>query len=567
MDNPNDWRNAFQIGPNAVYESFKEACLKSVTKTGKLPSAEQGSQFGRAFQGAIGLGYPANIDTLKKVFKAFEAGPKEQFQKNLTREFPPKNTGTAAANIAGKTVGSIINQAIGGSGPSSGSSPAESADSTAGLSSTAGAAQYGPPRPPDEAAAAVTNAGGGGQYGPPRPPQYGPPLPPEEPERPRRGRQPKAARNESVLDSIISLLPTKLQRFIDSLDRFFKAFDATEKVVSKVTGKKSPVRAAEDIAAEGGRGGSIKRIMRLSKGMSKRWTPQGMGGAAEGVSAGAESVEVAGGAEAAGVTGGEAVGAGAGAATAAAGVAGGAETGAAVGSVVPGLGTIIGALVGAGAGLALASSVKGNGYIGYGLKGAAVGGMAGGMAGGMVGGPVGMAVGAGAGAGAGAGVMVKFVGELVLGAKEMETWVKGLRDANKALADFSPSQAMIAGQSEFADTMRKMKKGEDTAGSAEFLSQSTTSLEDTMAPIHALETTVSNIYGGVSAQLEEILIWPVAEMAEAVNDILAWLTWSDTKKEMGEPITLGKWAETIANDVKQKEEERPKFQPRSLPRT
>lgn len=89
---------------------------------------------------------------------------------------------------------------------------------------------------------------------------------------------------------------------------------------------------------------------------------------------------------------------------------------------------------------------------------------------------------------------------------KLRDWTKGLHQANMQFAEWSASMSSVEAQQEMRDIELSMNKGEARAESAEFLAESMSKLNETLAPMENLFANVLNVVGGSLLRLVEVLI-------------------------------------------------------------
>jgi len=132
---------------------------------------------------------------------------------------------------------------------------------------------------------------------------------------------------------------------------------------------------------------------------------------------------------------------------------------------------------------------------------------------------------------------------------KLEEWGRTLLDSQRYLAEFSGSMASVFANADMRAYARNAKLGEETAGSASHLQESTDDLADALEPVQALLTDIKN-----EALADVIdLIKPLAqEMGEMAKDVRAFLKDIGFLKDRNVPVTgLQEWATGMANVPKQ----------------
>lgn len=205
-----------------------------------------------------------------------------------------------------------------------------------------------------------------------------------------------------------------------------------------------------------------------------------------------------------------------------------------------------------------------------GLTGRAAAGAAG-AAGGT--GAAGAAGAAGGGAGAATGLVkaglvtgtvVGGIAALAAGTvaavSAMKNFTSGLIESNRALAQFSPSQAVIAAQADVRTMIRGMKMGEATAGSSAQLSDAWQDLLDTLAPIQTVLMNLLNDVGTVILEQFKSALEFLASIRDVLLEANKLWNWFWGKQGVTEGtagprgITMGEWLTEIANDTKRMRE-------------
>lgn len=149
--------------------------------------------------------------------------------------------------------------------------------------------------------------------------------------------------------------------------------------------------------------------------------------------------------------------------------------------------------------------------------------------------------------GAAAGVATAGVAAIGIGFAKL---TPALEDARKALAEVSPSQAMIEAVAQARTIRRGQQVGEETAGTSFLMSNALQDLKDTIAPIGALLMTVGSLFVAAVAKLIDGVLRPFAATAQllltGLNQLLEYL---GIITEPSSQFGTGKWLETIANDT------------------
>jgi hypothetical protein len=140
-----------------------------------------------------------------------------------------------------------------------------------------------------------------------------------------------------------------------------------------------------------------------------------------------------------------------------------------------------------------------------------------------------------------------------------ERTVRTMLESQRQLGEMSPSMALVFAQSDVRAMMRDMKAGEGQAGTAGFLANALDNLADHLQPITTLLTNMTNVIGGLLAEVLDVLVTPVSliaetltELAHIVAKVWEWLKakfgLKDEKK--GEPEALSEWLDQVVDDAR-----------------
>jgi hypothetical protein len=149
------------------------------------------------------------------------------------------------------------------------------------------------------------------------------------------------------------------------------------------------------------------------------------------------------------------------------------------------------------------------------------------------------------------GFMKEWVKPFLEIAQHMVEFVQRIREANRALAEFSPSMALVFSQSRVRDIQRGFRLGEGTAGTAGNLEKAMGDLKDTFAPVSALIRNNLNIMLSSAVKVLELTLIPLSKVAEGINKVLEYLGLLKPVNQGG--ISIGQWLDEIRDDEKERE--------------
>jgi hypothetical protein len=92
-------------------------------------------------------------------------------------------------------------------------------------------------------------------------------------------------------------------------------------------------------------------------------------------------------------------------------------------------------------------------------------------------------------------------------------------EAQRNLANASPSMAQVFAQSDIRKFFRENKAGEEQAGTAGFLAGNLDKLADTLQPITTLLANITNVLTGGASWLLEKVLQPIGWVAERLSDV------------------------------------------------
>jgi hypothetical protein len=122
---------------------------------------------------------------------------------------------------------------------------------------------------------------------------------------------------------------------------------------------------------------------------------------------------------------------------------------------------------------------------------------------------------------------------------------EGLLNANRHLAEFSPSMAMVFAQKDIRDMMRGMQVGESTAGTASRLQTALGDFQDSLAPMVTMVRNIANLAGTFLLRAFEPLANLLGGIGTAVNKILEKMGLTE---KSGEIISMSEWLDEVKKD-------------------
>lgn len=144
----------------------------------------------------------------------------------------------------------------------------------------------------------------------------------------------------------------------------------------------------------------------------------------------------------------------------------------------------------------------------------------------------------------------------------LQGFTQHLREANRVLAEFSPSMAAIFAQTRIRDIQRNIRVGEATAGTAGGLERATADIKDTLAQISTPLRNIANLLLTKLIQGLNVLLLPLEGLAKFAEKILEKLGLLD-KRPADAGITIGQWLDEVRDDEKERQRRaHPPFRPR-----